>query len=171
MSGSVIVYFSYCILYLCLVLFCIWHLLFVKNIWLLTLFVRSVPSSLSIFMIITLTSLSDRWHIPTSLCSSSRVLSYSFVWNIFLCHLIRYFYFYVFGRVATFSSSFRYSKGDTLTNGDFHYQCIINIFLQRGNSYLIFRVFPSLLYLKNNQLKWYSKQLHFGVANSAPLTL
>ena len=86
MPGSVIIYFIYCILHLCLVLFCIWHFLLVKNIWLLTLFICSIPSSLSLFMIITFTSLSDRWHISTSLRSSSRVLSYSFIWNIFLCH-------------------------------------------------------------------------------------
>ena len=38
------------------------------------------------------------------------------------------------------SSSSWYREGDTLTNGGFPYKC--KYFLQRGNSYLVFRAFP-----------------------------
>ena len=46
------------------------------------------PRSWIIFTIITQNSFSGRWPISTSLIYSSGVLSCSFIWDIFLCHLI-----------------------------------------------------------------------------------
>ena len=56
-------------------------------------------------MVISFNSLLGRLLISTLLSSSSGVLSCSFVWNIFLCHLIlpnSLFYFYVLGRSVMF---------------------------------------------------------------------
>lgn len=64
----------------------------------------SVLLQLRIFMITTLNSLSGKDYWSPFCCSSSRVLSYSFIWNIFLCCLIlpTSLFLFLFGKFNTF---------------------------------------------------------------------
>ena len=96
----IVIFIDY-ILYFCLVVIYIFKL-FVKNfcnfVFCISLLLLS---SFIIVMIITLNSFLDRLNIFTSL--SSGILSYSFIWNMFLCHLIcPSFCFYVSGMLVMF---------------------------------------------------------------------
>lgn len=78
-------HFSYCILPFCLVILYVFCLLTTYNFLLCAS--SLLPISLIFFMIITLNCFSVRLPVSMSLCSPV-VWSYSFIWNIFLCHLI-----------------------------------------------------------------------------------
>ena len=62
--------------------------IFSNSVKLLTVFVYSSPEFVEHLMIIILNSLWVRLLISTLVCSSSGVLSFFFVWNVFLCLFI-----------------------------------------------------------------------------------
>lgn len=87
---------------------------FFYSVWLLFIFSNSLfktpcncllcafilfLSSWIIFTIITLSPLSGRLPIVTSLSCSSGVLSCCFVWNMFLCHLILLKFLFIFSHM------------------------------------------------------------------------
>ena len=95
--------FSYCILQLYWVFFLFSNFMFKFLLCSSTL----LPRLLSIFMIVTLSSLSDRLPVSILLSSTFAVLSCSFICNIFLCCLIvpnSLLLFYVLGRMVIFPS-------------------------------------------------------------------
>ena len=96
--GFLLVYFSsnssYCILEFCLFFLFSKYFLKTSNFsYLISIFLLN---SQFIFMIITLNYFLGRLPIPTSLNSSSQVLSCSFMWKIFLCHLIYSKFLFIF---------------------------------------------------------------------------
>ena len=98
-----LMYFFISVILLFISVLCSLYFLFVKNLQLLALYVHFSCNFSVIFTVITLNLLSGRFPVSTSFSSSSEILSYSLIWNMFLCCLVLPELLFVFLYVSYFS--------------------------------------------------------------------